>query len=107
MQLPPLDRTPGNVANIAAGKPASPNATQIADFNAMLADGARQFAAEHAVKTMVFDTYGFLNGVIDRAESYGLKNTTGYCPNYDAPDIDVNYGAYGCLPIDEYFWYSE
>lgn len=55
---------------------------------------------------MVFDTYAFLAGVLDSPTKYGIKNTTGYCPRYDAPDIASNYAGYGCLPIDEYFWYN-
>jgi phospholipase/lecithinase/hemolysin len=56
---------------------------------------------------MVFDTYSFLTGILDNPAPYGIKNTTGYCPNYDAPDIATNYAAYGCLPIQEYFWYND
>ena len=55
---------------------------------------------------MVFDTYMFLTGVLDDPSKYGIKNTTGYCAHYDAPDIATNYAAYGCLPIEEYFWYN-
>lgn len=55
---------------------------------------------------MVFDTHTFLSGVLDNPRPYGIKNTTGYCPNYDAPDIATNYAAYGCLPILQYFWYN-
>lgn len=55
---------------------------------------------------MVFDTYTFLSGILDDPAPYGIKNTTGYCPRYDAPDIATNYAAYGCLPIEEYFWYN-
>ena len=56
---------------------------------------------------MVFDTYSFLTGILDNPAPYGIKNTTGYCPNYDAPDIATNYAAYGCLPIQEYFGYND
>jgi phospholipase/lecithinase/hemolysin len=56
---------------------------------------------------MVFDTYSFLTGILDNPAPYGIKNTTGYCPNYDAPDIATNYASYGCLPIQEYFWYND
>jgi phospholipase/lecithinase/hemolysin len=55
---------------------------------------------------MVFDTYSYLNGILDDPALYGIKNTTGYCKNYDAPDIATNYASYGCLPIQEFFWYN-
>ena len=107
MQLPPIDRTPGNVANAAAGKPLSPNTTQIAEYNAALALGAQAFAKQHSVRTFVFNTYDFLGKVIDDAATYGIRNVTGYCSRFDAPDISTNYASYGCLPIPEYFWYSK
>ena len=107
MQLPPIDRTPGNIANAAAGRPLTPNTTQIAEYNSAIASSAKDFATQHDVETFVFDTYSFLGEVIDNAADYGIMNTTGYCPRYDAPDISVNYTNYGCLPISEYFWYSK
>ena len=107
MQLPPIDRTPGNVANAAAGQPLSPNTTQVVEYNTALAAAADDFAKQYSVQTFVFDTYSFLGRVIDNAADYGIKNTTGYCPSFDAPDISVNYTSYGCLPIPEYFWYSK
>jgi len=55
---------------------------------------------------MIFDTYSYLSGILDNPSRYGIKNTTSYCPNYNAPDIDTNYAAYGCLPIEDYFWYN-
>jgi phospholipase/lecithinase/hemolysin len=55
---------------------------------------------------MVFDTYTFLSGILENPDKYGIKNTTSYCKNYNAPDIGTNYAAYGCLPIEEYFWYN-
>lgn len=55
---------------------------------------------------MVFDTYTFLSEILDDPAPFGIRNTTGYCPKYDAPDIATNYSKYGCLPIPEYFWYN-
>ena len=107
MKLPPLDRTQSNLGNAAAGKPLYPNTTQINWYNDALESGAQAFGQREGVKVMVFDTYKFLNGVIDNASQYGLKNTTAFCPQYNVPDIDTNYAAYGCLPIGQYFWYSK
>jgi phospholipase/lecithinase/hemolysin len=55
---------------------------------------------------MVFDTYTYLNSILENPSQYGIKNTIGYCKNYDAPDIGTEYAKYGCLPIEEYFWYN-
>ncbi|MCJ1311361.1 hypothetical protein MMC25_005032 [Agyrium rufum] len=107
MNLPPLDRTPGNVVNALAGKTVTPNATQVDSYNAILASHAQAFQkANRGAKSIVFDVNTFLNGVIENGATYGLKNVTGYCPRFDAPDIATNYAAYGCIPIDEYFWYN-
>ncbi|KAF4555481.1 Hypothetical protein D9617_2g054420 [Elsinoe fawcettii] len=107
MNLPPLDVTPGNVANAAQNKTIYPSLTQIGAWNKQLATSAGQFEkTQKGSKVMVFDTFKYLHGVIDQAEKYGLKNTTGYCAQYNAPDIDTEYEKYGCLPISEYFWYN-
>ncbi len=55
---------------------------------------------------MVFDTHSYLSGILDNPAQYGIKNTTGYCKHYNAPDIATNYASYGCLPIRDYFWYN-
>jgi phospholipase/lecithinase/hemolysin len=76
-------------------------------YNALISSAASNFSATHpGTNAMVFDTYTFLTGILDNPAKYGIKNTTDYCPRYDAPDIATNYAAYGCFPIDEYFWYN-
>lgn len=79
----------------------------VTEYNKALRDAANTFQQGHR-ETLVleFDVYAFLTGIIDDASSYGIKNTTGYCPHYNAPDIATNYASYGCLPIQEYFWYN-
>jgi phospholipase/lecithinase/hemolysin len=104
MNLPPLERTPGNVV---PGATPHPNATMVKSYNSILIAQARQFAAKHpGTNAMVFDTYSFLSGILEDPAPYGIKNTTGYCPQYNAPDIATNYATYGCLPIPDYFWYN-
>lgn len=89
------------------GAIASPNSTQVRTYNDLLLSAAATFAANHrGSKAIVFDTHTFLSGILDNPSPYGIKNTTGYCPHYDAPDIATKYAAYGCLPIPEYFWYN-
>jgi phospholipase/lecithinase/hemolysin len=118
MNLPPLERTvpsrlpihrshwrnqPGNVKSATP----LPNSTMVHTYNSLIASAASNFSSAHPeTKSMVFDTYGFLSGILDNPDKYGIKNTTDYCPRYDAPDITTNYAAYGCLPIQEYFWYN-
>lgn len=101
MKLPPLDRTPGNVVR-AAGP--LPNATMIGWWDDALDRHAATFAAENGNATaLVFDSNTFLNQVLDNPSEYNITNTTGYCAEYDQP-LPVT--QYGCLPLDEYFWYN-
>lgn len=102
MNLPPLDRTPGNLAR-AAGP--LPNTTMIGWWDDSLEQHAADFAANNQdVTTLVFDANTFLNHVLDNAaQEYGIKNTTGYCAAYNQP-LPVT--QYGCLPLEEYFWYD-
>lgn len=103
MNLPPLNRTPGN---IGVADP-SPNATQISWYDGALKTHSLQFAAEHSDATLLnFDVNTFLNGVIDNAAEYGIKNTTGYCTSYDQPYINTDPAQYDCLPLPEYFWFN-
>jgi len=76
-------------------------------YNTALYQASQNFTIIHPdAKAMVFDTHSFLSGILDHPENYGIKNTTDFCPNFDAPDIATNFAAYGCLPIPEYFWYN-
>lgn len=101
MNLPPLDRTPGNVVR-AAGP--LPNATMIGWWDDTLAQHASAFVDKYKDATaLVFDANGFLNGVLDNPTEYGIKNTTSYCAAYNQP-LPVT--QYGCLPLEDYFWYN-
>ena len=42
--------------------------------------------------------------MLDNPDKYGVKNTTSYCSQYNAPDTATNYAAYGWLKMEEYFW---
>ncbi|CAG8306829.1 unnamed protein product [Penicillium salamii] len=104
MNLPPLDRTPGNQAKISP----SPNATQVGWYNGALAEHATAFSEKHKdAKVMVFDAHTRLGAMLDEPGKYGIVNTTNFCAGYDQPDIAVNYENYGCpTPLDEYFWFN-
>lgn len=101
MNLPPLDRTPGNV--VRADGPL-PNKTMIGWWDDTLERHAAAFAEENeGVTALVFDSNTFLNYVLDNPAEYNITNTTSYCAAYDQP-LPVT--QYGCLPLDEYFWYN-
>ncbi|CAG7924969.1 unnamed protein product [Penicillium olsonii] len=104
MNLPPLDRTPGNQAKMSP----SPNATQVGWYNRALAEHASAFGKEHKdAKVMVFDAHTRLEAMLDEPGKYGIANTTNFCAGYDQPDIAVNYENYGCpTPLEEYFWFN-
>jgi len=101
--LPPLDKTPGNLGR---SNPV-PNITMIEAYDSSLEDHVDAFQAAHPeATTVLFDTYSTLSAILEDPESYGITNTTSFCPRYDAPDIATNFAAYGCDPIAEYFWYN-
>jgi len=55
------------------------------EYNNIIFSTATKFAASHpGTKAMVFDTYSFLSGILDNPSEYGIKNTTSYCPRYNA-----------------------
>ncbi|CAG8976833.1 hypothetical protein HYALB_00009098 [Hymenoscyphus albidus] len=95
-------------ANTAKGPSAVlPNATMLHQFNRQISTSASEFQTKHPdSKTMVFDTYGYLSGILDHPAEFGITNTTNFCPRYDAPDIATDYAKYGCQPLREYFWYN-
>ncbi|KAK5114795.1 hypothetical protein LTR85_010108 [Meristemomyces frigidus] len=104
MKLPPLNRTPPNLIR-AAGP--LPNATMIDWYDQALSNHSAGFHAQHPdTKVMVFDTTTFLNGVLDNAAEYGIKNTTDYCAAYDQPYIISDPAMYGCQPLSEFFWFN-
>lgn len=103
LNLPPLDRTPGNQATSTP----HPNATQVGWYNDALRSGAESFAKKRDVEVRVFDAHARLSGIMDHPGRYGIVNTTGFCVGYDQPDIELDYEDYGCpVPSDEYFWFN-
>ncbi|KAF2149251.1 carbohydrate esterase family 16 protein [Myriangium duriaei CBS 260.36] len=103
MSLPPLDRTPGNVNRTGGPRP---NKTMVDAWDASLSSHAEEFARTTGATVGVFDVNGFLNGVMDDAARYGIRNITSYCQGYDQPYINEDPGRYGCLPLSEYFWFN-
>lgn len=104
VNLPPLDRTPGNVK-----KPnPSPNSTMIGWWDETLEKYSDDFASQNdGVTTLVFDANTFLNDVLDNASDYGITNTTDYCAGYLYADVLTDWEKYGCSgPLDTYFWFN-
>ncbi|KAJ5666908.1 hypothetical protein N7462_011317 [Penicillium macrosclerotiorum] len=104
MNLPPLDRTPGNQATSTP----HPNATQVAWYNDALTEAATKFGkGKGDVEIRVFDAHARLSAILDDPGRYGIVNTTNFCAGYDQPDIETNYKAYGCpTPLETYFWFN-
>ncbi|KAH8687445.1 hypothetical protein BGZ60DRAFT_393605 [Tricladium varicosporioides] len=103
MNLPPLDKTPSNLKTSTP----LPNAAMVHTWNSLVTAASQGFSASHSgTKAMVFDTYTYLSKILDSPAEYGIKNTTAFCPSYNAPDIETNWVAYGCERIEEYFWYN-
>jgi phospholipase/lecithinase/hemolysin len=103
INLPPLDRTPGNVGKAEP----LPNKTMIDWWDNTLLAHSKAFGAAHgSVKTMVYDANTFLNHVLDNPSEFDITNTTSYCPGYTDPDVVTDPGKYGCIPIDQYFWFN-
>ncbi|THZ53942.1 lysophospholipase A [Aureobasidium pullulans] len=103
MNLPPLDRTPGNVLKATP----SPNTTMINWWDSSLTSHMHTFAANNpSANPFTFDVNTFLNNVLDHPDKYNIKNVTGYCASYNQPYINEAPESYGCLPLDEYAWFN-
>ncbi|MCJ1441867.1 MAG: hypothetical protein MMC23_002359 [Stictis urceolatum] len=106
MSLPPLEVSPVNIQRIAKNETLLPNAVQVEIWNMLMAKAVAKWSRDNGVHGMLFDSHMALTLILDNADKYGIRNTTGYCPHYDAPDIATQYESYGCLPIEQYFWYN-
>ncbi|KAM0327995.1 hypothetical protein ACHAQA_005394 [Verticillium albo-atrum] len=113
--LPPLDRNPGNQkkqADLDAGLGGTgplPNATMIGWWYDELRTRTETFKASHEDATaIIFDTYDFLNDILDDPAPYGITNTTGFCEaRRQWPAVIENPQQFGCpVPVAEYFWFD-
>ncbi|KAF1344469.1 hypothetical protein BDV97DRAFT_393066 [Delphinella strobiligena] len=125
MNLPPLDKTPGNVAKGA--EKARPNETMVGSWNDLLVGYVDAFTSSHRhsntntsstspthqkaddpteITTILINTHKYLNQILARPSDYGIKNSTSYCPAYDQRGVETHPGAFGCLPLEEYFWFN-
>jgi phospholipase/lecithinase/hemolysin len=103
LNLPPLDRTPGNQR---AATP-YPSKAQVNSWGTLLANRTSAFQAQYAdSKAMLYDANTFLNGVLDNPSKYGITRTGSYCPGWNQLDVLTNPASYGCSSMDKYFWYN-
>ncbi|KAH0267873.1 lysophospholipase A, partial [Aureobasidium melanogenum] len=103
MNLAPLDKTPKNVLK----RHPLPNTSMVNQFNSILASYALKFQNSNLDSTVaLFDTNTFLNGVLKNPAPYGIKNTTGFCAAWNQPNVVADAEAYGCQPMEEYFWFN-
>ncbi|EME84486.1 carbohydrate esterase family 16 protein [Pseudocercospora fijiensis CIRAD86] len=101
MNLPPIDRAPGVITLFNM-----PNKSMVDCYDTALDKSVRSFREEKDVWVKIFDANAALNNVMDGHEVYGIRNITGYCAAYNQPDIDTDPEKYGCLPLDQYFWFN-
>ena len=89
LNLPPLERTPGNLVNAAQNRTLSPSVPQVAAWNRELAISSEKFGIAHAdAHALLFDAHSFLSNVWEQPSGYGISNVTEYCPNYSKHTID-------------------
>ncbi|KAH7354026.1 hypothetical protein B0T11DRAFT_287843 [Plectosphaerella cucumerina] len=105
LNLPPLDRNPGNLVRDRK----TPNATEIGWWDEELRTQSAAFEAAHEdARALVFDANTLLHGVLDDPAPHGITNTTNFCSGRDQwPAVIENPAQFGCpVPVAEYFWFD-
>ncbi|KAI0665253.1 hypothetical protein C8Q70DRAFT_1049410 [Cubamyces menziesii] len=104
LTVPPTNRAPlileqGQQA-VSAITPA------LADYNAQLAASVRAFQATHhdLDQVTVFDTRPIFNTLLDRADTFGFVNSTGFCDAYQNGTPETTTQIAPCAPVSSYFW---
>ncbi|KAB2572160.1 Lipase GDSL [Lasiodiplodia theobromae] len=108
LNVPPLERTPLTTGqgsdSINLEKPA------VVDFNDRISNLASSLQEKHTDATVFqFDAHTLFNKILDDPSSYtqtaGLKNTTGYCADYENGTDEQNTTIAACgAAVNEYFW---
>ncbi|KAH7145375.1 putative lysophospholipase A [Dactylonectria estremocensis] len=103
INLPPIHRSPSYVNKAQP----SLNATMIEWWNSRLSKYSSQFFRDHkSATTLVYDSFSFLNNVLDNPSNYEITNTSSFCPGYNNETVLKDPGVFGCTPLDSYFWYN-
>ncbi|KAL9108002.1 MAG: hypothetical protein Q9227_007217 [Pyrenula ochraceoflavens] len=78
LNLPPLEKTPGNVVAAAKNQTLYPSYEQVSSWNSILSDKVDSWKQTTNVRdAWVFDTYSYLNNVIKNPSQYGIMGVTG------------------------------
>ncbi|KAF3919169.1 hypothetical protein ABW21_db0209658 [Orbilia brochopaga] len=64
----------------------------------------RRHIHDEDVATYKYDVVKEFNKILEHYDRYGFETISTYCAASAQPDILWNYAAYGCMPIDKYFW---
>lgn len=103
MNLPPLDRTSANQRS----KSPYPTKAQVNSWDGLLANRTKTWEATHTdSRAMLYDANKYLNKVMDNPSNYGITITNSYCAAWDQLGALTNASAYGCSPLNQYFWYN-
>ncbi|BGP38621.1 hypothetical protein JCM10450v2_002570 [Rhodotorula kratochvilovae] len=111
--VPPYERAPVVVlVNLYAGDVRAKLDTAIAAWNVELKAYAQKFAAKYPdADVEVFDTWAWLDELLDNCDKYGFKNDDGWCPWYSLgmywPDVPENVDLQECgASLEKYIWYD-
>ena len=76
----------------------------MADYNAQLAASVRAFQATHhdLDQVTVFDTRPIFNTLLDRADTFGFVNSTGFCDAYQNGTPETTTQIAPCAPVSSY-----
>lgn len=103
LNLPPRDRGP----NVVNTDEQAPQMLRIDQWNDVLAKAVKTFKKDYpAANPISFDVNSVLNQVLDNPLQYGIHNTTDYCLDSKNETVLTDPGAFGCLPLDQLFWYD-
>ncbi|KAF3003248.1 hypothetical protein E8E14_000920 [Neopestalotiopsis sp. 37M] len=101
VNVPPRDRAPGHRSTDL------PSTAMIELWNSALSRHNAQFSASHpASSSFVYDSYAFLNRVLDNYSDYDFQNVSDFCAGYDNATALTDPEAFGCRPLDTYFWFN-
>ena len=78
--------------------------TDIANYNTQLTQSVRNFQANYTDvdSVVVFDTQPIFNTLLDKWQTFGFVNVTGYCAAYENGAPTTTYQVEGCAPASSY-----
>lgn len=102
MTVPPTNRAPLFIQQ--GTKAAAQMGTDIAEYNKQLTQSVRTFRSKHRdLDTVtVVDTQPIFNTLLDKWQTFGFVNVTGYCAAYENATPTPTYQVEGCAPVSSY-----